>query len=255
MGRTGLIEKIRETITVPNNRDHTWLLAYDFPGFNPSPHFYTLLTEYMEKLDQSGDHCKRIQSSVITTDNLHGAITIAQLARHYDAQVYLAKAEQQALGTIQQENTRLVIKADERHHVIWITSHWNRNQIRKYVKGISEPVIEALLELHHGFKVKIENLTPESTQRTWNHFKNLAENPPIYSLPYTLTGPHVWLVLESLQKHLQHKTGKTTRTAYKILWRLHHTDPPPSFNADNVMSLLKEQPADTWKTQHQSKRT
>ena len=247
MGRKSLLDTIKETIKIPNNRDHTYMLAYDFPGFTPSPHYYKVLSNYMEELEKEGAQVERIQSSIIVTNDLHGFITMTRLAQHYDAQIYTCMVQEQPPDQIQLQNVELVISPEERATLYWITARYNTDKTRKQVPDETTQILETLYGIRYGLKLKIHSTNT-------NHhkiIKDTAENQPKYTQPYTLTGNQVLIALEALQKHLTHtQTGQRAITAYSILWRLNNKQEPPEATPENIQALLSEQPVQVWINQY-----
>ena len=251
MGRKSLVEKIKEEITVSNNRRHTWVVAYDFET-TPSPHFYTLLKKHMGNQVNSGATFQRVQSSLIETNDLHGALVAIKLIEYYKGQGRLYKATHIPQEMIPNYTITLTVDPEERRSLCravgWAITYKARgNQIGEETDLLYETIIGLL----YSVEAETAPITETSTLR------GLLADLTRYlegQLPRggicTLEGRYAETALNAatwfLQESQYSKADRYQASLFNLLWRLNNDTPPPEATQRNIDGLLSEQPVQVW---------
>ena len=255
MGRVSILDKIYEEIKIDNSNEHNWLVAYDFPRSKGNPHFYTLFKQLLNKLNKEGIRGQRIQSSIFYTNDLHAGIAATKLAKYYNADVRLFKAEETDLLSFSIPDFEFILNEEEVQYVMKAVYY----ALKKHYSDFqSSEEIDQLYIFLWVIKFHIIPKTPvnrETLGLLLEEFEDLGleGTPHWYSkISFGLTLENVSHVMKTVENYLMDhmKFGEQTKeiiSLYNILWKLVEDDhPPPEVTVDSILEILKKRPSDTW---------
>jgi hypothetical protein len=139
MGRKDLLTKLSDEIRIENSYQHHWLVNYAFASFKPSPNFFVKITELTDKIKQRGRYAEK-RRNVFLTDDLHGAIIAAKLARHYGAVYHMFKSEEIDSELSSIFDLELVIESYEIMPVMKAICY----QLKKHLRSLSSQEVDIL---------------------------------------------------------------------------------------------------------------
>jgi hypothetical protein len=245
MGRISILDKIYKEIKIENSNEHNWLVTYDFPRSKGSPHFYTLFKQLLNKLKTEGTRAQRIQSSIFYTNDLHAAIAATKLAKYYNADVILFKAEETGLLSFSIPDFEFAINEEEVHYVMNAVYH----ALKKHYSDFqSSEEIDQLCIFLWVNEYHVRPITPINREALGLllkefEFLELEGTPHRHSrAPFGLTLENISPVMKSVEDYLQEhkKKGEPTEEIiilYNILWRLVEDDyPPPEVTGKIIIS-------------------
>jgi hypothetical protein len=252
MGRKPLLKILANEITIQNSRKNKWLLSYRFTGSRSNPHFFNKIQELTNNLHQEGAFVDKTQTSVLITNDLHGAVTAAKLAKHYGAEIKLFKVKELDPTTtldpdyefiLNKEEVNIVVKAvysELKKQNIKFTSNNNIDQLGAFLM-----VTEYLLR--PNLPIKKEGLIwiLEQTQYLEENMKEDSGTEASFVLELDNVVPVMKAVETYLMEHIDDST-EDNDTLFNVLKRLTGCeDDPFEPSRRDIEELLKKRPVDT----------
>ena len=255
MGRVSILDKIYKEIKIENSNEHNWLVTYDFPRSKGNPHFYTLFKQLLNKLKMEGTRGQRIQSSVFYTNDLHAGIAATKLAKYYNADVRLFKAEETNLLSFSMQDFEFTINEEEVQHVMKAVYHALKKHYSNFQSSEEIDQLYIFLWVNKFRTIPKTPINRETLGLLLKEFEylELERTPHWHSrTSFGLTLENISHVMKSVENYLMEhkKLGEPSEEIiilYNILWKLVEDDhPPPEVTVDSILEMLKERPSDTW---------